>query len=325
MSHNHIAASLSSAQNGFDALSFSLQTSDCKCTSKKGSPAEQTAYKTKVSRNGNIAKLQAGYLFPEMLFTKAMAKRALGLSTVEGYSGYGAEQGHTPVTVDLIIVVNLHLCHLYDQELRARLASTFYANLGIEEDDIFVSDGAKSDISRLQVLFGSNVTMAVQDPSYPVTKFNIMHSFTLRYKNGPAFSFIQIWNLFQPFEKFGKIEGATYSAMREVVGFYTQITVDTFTSLGFKMPRTLPGSKLVGCFQWSRHLAVALVPLVKALFGHRNNVLEACRRFKQLYNSDTNQIFHSLKLLNKYFSLRSFKIDSSRYVKIIVVFLDCDF
>lgn len=85
--------------------------------------------------------------------------------------------------------------------MRAAIASTFYGNFGIEEDDIFISDGAKCDISRLQVclvlkncvpylllsvvvlteqlfsfdislnlkvVFGSNVTMAVQDPSYPV-------------------------------------------------------------------------------------------------------------------------------------------------------------
>jgi LL-diaminopimelate aminotransferase len=35
--------------------------------------------------------------------------------------------------------------------LRAAIASTFYRDLGIEEDDIFVSDGAKCDLSRLQV------------------------------------------------------------------------------------------------------------------------------------------------------------------------------
>ncbi|RWR93252.1 LL-diaminopimelate aminotransferase, chloroplastic [Cinnamomum micranthum f. kanehirae] len=45
---------------------------------------EKTAYKTTVSHNANLAKLQAGYLFPE---------RANALSTLEGYSGYGAEQG----------------------------------------------------------------------------------------------------------------------------------------------------------------------------------------------------------------------------------------
>ncbi|KAL6989494.1 LL-diaminopimelate aminotransferase, chloroplastic, partial [Sarracenia purpurea var. burkii] len=135
------------------------------------------AYKTKVYRNANMAKLQAGYLFPEIarrkaahmlkypdaqvislgigdttepipeVITSAMEKRSHALSTVDGYSGYGAEQG--------------------EKTLRATIASTFYGDLGIEEDDIFVSDGAKSDISRLQVLFGSGVSMAVQDPSYP--------------------------------------------------------------------------------------------------------------------------------------------------------------
>lgn len=38
------------------------------------------------------------------------------------------------------------------QRLRAGIASTYYGDLSIEESDIFVSDGAKSDISRLQVL-----------------------------------------------------------------------------------------------------------------------------------------------------------------------------
>ncbi|CAI9096380.1 OLC1v1032510C1 [Oldenlandia corymbosa var. corymbosa] len=96
------------------------------------------AHRTKVARNEHVAKLQVGYLFPE---------RAQALSTVQGYTGYGAEQG--------------------DKNLRAAIASTFYQNLGIEEDDVFVSDGVKCDISRLQVLFGSKVTMAIQDPAYP--------------------------------------------------------------------------------------------------------------------------------------------------------------
>ncbi|KAF1875050.1 hypothetical protein Lal_00007666 [Lupinus albus] len=137
----------------------------------------ETAYKTKVSRNENITKLQAGYLFPEIarrknahllkfpdakiislgigdttepipeVITSAMAKKSYALSTLEGYSGYGAEQGEKP--------------------LRSAIVSTYYKDLGIDDDDIFVSDGAKCDISRLQVVFGSNVKMAVQDPSYP--------------------------------------------------------------------------------------------------------------------------------------------------------------
>lgn len=109
---------------------------------------------------------------PEVI-TSAMAERAHGLSTLGGYSGYGAEQGEKP--------------------LRAAIASTFYEGLGIEEGDIFVSDGAKCDIARLQMLFGSHVTMAVQDPSYPayVDSSVIMGQTGVYQKDG---------------EKYGKIE-----------------------------------------------------------------------------------------------------------------------
>ena len=33
---------------------------------------------------------------------------------------------------------------------------------------MFVSDGSKCDISRLQAMFGPTVSVAVQDPAYPV-------------------------------------------------------------------------------------------------------------------------------------------------------------
>ncbi|OAY45313.1 LL-diaminopimelate aminotransferase, chloroplastic isoform X2 [Manihot esculenta] len=180
----HLSISISSssssflASSGFTYRDVSLPSKNfgiCRCVAIP--QEEKITYKTKVSRNANMAKLQAGYLFPEIarrrnahlqkypdskvislgigdttepipeVITSAMAKRSQALSTLEGYSGYGAEQGEKP--------------------LRAAIASTFYGGLGIEEDDIFVSDGAKCDISRLQVLFGSEVTIAVQDPSYP--------------------------------------------------------------------------------------------------------------------------------------------------------------
>lgn len=59
-------------------------------------------------------------------------------------------------TIDLCLhfcVNKTTLLYLCLQKLRASIASTYYADLGIQEDDIFVSDGAKSDISRLQVFF----------------------------------------------------------------------------------------------------------------------------------------------------------------------------
>ncbi|CAM8924924.1 unnamed protein product [Rhodiola kirilowii] len=186
MTSMQMSASLSSSSSGFlNQSSLSSRTHKvavptkaigfCRCVA--ADPSEKTVFTTKVSRNANMGKLQAGYLFPEIarkrnahmlkypdakvislgigdttepipqVITSAMANRSLALSTLEGYSGYGAEQG--------------------EKALRAAVASTFYGDLGIEEDDVFVSDGAKCDISRLQILFGSDVTMACQDPSYP--------------------------------------------------------------------------------------------------------------------------------------------------------------
>lgn len=184
--HNLSPAALSSSSSAFFShstfnaknpkISFPGKSAGiCKCVAT--SQDSTTVYKTAVSRNANMAKLQAGYLFPEIarrrtahllkypdakvislgigdttepipeVITSAMAKRSHALSTLEGYSGYGAEQG--------------------EKSVRTLIGKTFYGDLGIEEDDIFVSDGAKCDITRLQLVFGSNVSMAVQDPSYP--------------------------------------------------------------------------------------------------------------------------------------------------------------
>lgn len=132
-----------------------------------------------VERNPNFAKLAGGYLFPEIgrrrtAYLEAnpeMADKLISLGigdttqpipdhilsglttgasklgTKDGYSGYGAEQGMG--------------------DLREKIAKTLYNGL-IEADEVFVSDGAKCDIMRLQQMFGAGVTSAVQDPSYPV-------------------------------------------------------------------------------------------------------------------------------------------------------------
>jgi len=130
-----------------------------------------------IERNENLAKLSAGYLFPEINRRKkkvleanpgariislgignttqpltphvvhALERAVLGMGTPDGYSGYGDEQGMT--------------------SLREKVASVIYDS-AIKPDEVFISDGAKCDIGRLQVLFGSGVRVAVQDPSYPV-------------------------------------------------------------------------------------------------------------------------------------------------------------
>ena len=132
---------------------------------------------TMVKRNPHVAKLNAGYLFPEILrrkqaflekypdakiislgigdttqplpvhIAKHLANTAQGLGSPEGYSGYGPEEGY--------------------RTLRSLIAKQIYQNR-FNPEEVFISDGTNSDIGRMQILFGSAATLAVQDPSYPV-------------------------------------------------------------------------------------------------------------------------------------------------------------
>lgn len=130
-----------------------------------------------IRRNPALAALEAGYLFPEIArrrrafqernpgarvislgvgnttepLTPHVAMRlreaAERLGTRDGYTGYGDEQGLA--------------------ELRARIAEVLYRGL-VGADEVFVSDGSKCDIGRLQIMFGGGIPVAVQDPAYPV-------------------------------------------------------------------------------------------------------------------------------------------------------------
>lgn len=131
-----------------------------------------------LQRNPGFANLTAGYLFPEIArrkneyakshpdakiislgvgnttepltphIAKAMSDYALALGTAQGYSGYGEDYGSSA--------------------LRKKIAEEFYPGENIDPDEVFPSDGAKCDIARIQTLFGREVNVAVQDPSYPV-------------------------------------------------------------------------------------------------------------------------------------------------------------
>jgi LL-diaminopimelate aminotransferase len=81
---------------------------------------------------------------------KAMADYALGLSTREGYEGYDpkAEGGLKKKIVDVLYSSG-------DKPL-------------IDASEVLVSDGSKCDLGRIQTLFGTDATVAVQDPAYPV-------------------------------------------------------------------------------------------------------------------------------------------------------------
>ncbi len=130
-----------------------------------------------VKSNPHIRNLSGNYLFPEvkkraldllhtkpdakLIFlsigdtteaippsiTQSMVQKAIAMGTDIGYEGYGKEQGL--------------------DSLRKLISETYYKGL-ITPEEVFVADGAKCDIARLQMLFGGDVVTAVQDPSYPV-------------------------------------------------------------------------------------------------------------------------------------------------------------
>ena len=79
---------------------------------------------------------------------EAMHKAADEMGTKEGFHGYGPEQGYP----------------FLKQAIQG-----YYASRGtkIEEDEIFISDGAKSDLANILGLFDVDNTVLVPDPVYP--------------------------------------------------------------------------------------------------------------------------------------------------------------
>lgn len=85
-----------------------------------------------------------------------MARVAAQMSTKEGFRGYGSSQG--------------------DPILRSKIVN-YYAKRGVllQESEIFISDGAKSDLGGLCDILGDNEAL-ICDPVYPVyLDVNLMH------------------------------------------------------------------------------------------------------------------------------------------------------
>lgn len=147
--------------------------------------------------NDNYLKLPGSYLFAEIAKRVAAFKTAhpdaeiirLGIGDVtrpltpaviaglqqavtemsqaETFRGYGPEQGYSFLIQQII---------KHD-----------YASRGIElaEDEVFVSDGSKSDVANIQEIFGINNKVAITDPVYPVyLDTNVMAGRTGSFQNG---------------------------------------------------------------------------------------------------------------------------------------------
>ena len=114
--------------------------------------ARRIAAYTAAHPQATITKLSIGDvtrpLVPAVI--EAMHKAVDEMGTAEGFHGYGPEQGYP--------------------FLREAIAQYDYAARGvvIQADEIFVSDGAKSDCGNIGDIFGVDNVVAVCDPVYPV-------------------------------------------------------------------------------------------------------------------------------------------------------------
>ncbi len=87
-------------------------------------------------------------LIPEVV--EAMKKAAAEMGEKSTFRGYGPEQGYA--------------------FLREKIVQYYQENMAVslEPDEVFISDGAKSDIGNITDLFSQKNVIAVPDPVYPV-------------------------------------------------------------------------------------------------------------------------------------------------------------
>ncbi|MDR0551795.1 MAG: LL-diaminopimelate aminotransferase [Spirochaetaceae bacterium] len=129
------------------------------------------------NRNPNLTRLKAGYLFPEI----ARRRREFAASHPQGERVISLGVGNTTEALLPHICAGLEAgaralgcAETYSgymdeglPELRRRISKVYYGGR-FDIDEIFISDGSKCDIGRLQLLFGADTRVCVQDPSYPV-------------------------------------------------------------------------------------------------------------------------------------------------------------
>ena len=128
--------------------------------------------------NENYRKLVAGYLFPEIIrrvraFSEAhpdasVIRLGIGDVTLPLAPAIGRAM-HAAVEDQLQQAYGYGPENGYDFLVEAILQGDF-ASRGVElsSDEIFVSDGSKQDSGNIQEIFGSECSVLVTDPSYPV-------------------------------------------------------------------------------------------------------------------------------------------------------------
>ncbi len=128
--------------------------------------AKKVAKYTKENPDKKIIKLGIGDVTKPIVpaCLEAMHKAVEEMGTAEEFKGYGPEQGY--------------------EFLRKAIVENDYKPRGIEieQDEIFVSDGAKCDCGNIVDIFAQNNKVAITDPVYPVyLDTNIMSGRSITY------------------------------------------------------------------------------------------------------------------------------------------------
>ena len=96
----------------------------------------------------------------------AMNRAVIEMSKAASFRGYGDEQGYA--------FLRQAICGYYTKR-----------GVALQEDEIFVSDGAKSDLGNILDIFAQDNTVLVPDPVYPAyVDTNIMAGRRIVYMNG---------------------------------------------------------------------------------------------------------------------------------------------
>jgi len=96
----------------------------------------------------------------------AMQKAVLEMGNANTFKGYGEEQGYS--------FLRKAICSYYDKKA-----------VLLNEDEVFISDGAKSDLGNILDIFSIDNTVMIPDPVYPVyVDTNIMAGRRIIYING---------------------------------------------------------------------------------------------------------------------------------------------
>ena len=114
--------------------------------------AKKVAEYTKKNPEKEVIKLGIGDVTKPIVpaCIEAMHKAVDEIGTKEGFRGYGPEQGYDFLRKAIV-----------ENDYKAR-------GIDIEEDEIFVSDGAKCDCGNIVDIFSKDNKVAITDPVYPV-------------------------------------------------------------------------------------------------------------------------------------------------------------